>query len=75
MQHNLVPISAKRDMTEEELTRAMKYSAHASSTKEMEFVWEDLAEQAQTDQISISPLWSIRHLPRLWIPPLADIPQ
>ena len=62
-------------MTTQELTRAILYGAHSSATKETTFVITQLDEQARANQISLFPLQAVHHLPRLWISPLATIPQ
>ena len=70
-----VPIPTKRGMNDTELTRAIRYSAHSSATKETTFVRKELQEQAQAGHIALFPLRAVRHLPKLWLSPLAAIPQ
>ena len=62
-------------MTERELTRAIRYGAHTSDTKETSFIRTEIAEQSQAGYITLYPLWTIRHLPRLWLSTLEYIPQ
>ena len=62
-------------MTDDELTRAIRYGAHSSATKETTFVQTELQEQAQAGHIKLFPLRAVRHIPRLWLSPLAAIPQ
>ena len=70
-----VPIKTEKGMTTQELTRAIKYGDHSSATKETTFVRTELGEQVRADHISLFPLRAVRHLPPLWLPPLAAIPQ
>ena len=70
-----VPIHTKRGMTNTELTRAIRYGAHSSVTKETTFVRKELQEQAQAGHIALFPLKAVRNLPKLWLSPLAAIPQ
>ena len=42
-----VPISTKRGMTDAELTRAIRYGAHSSATKETTFVRKELQGQRE----------------------------
>ena len=70
-----VPIQTKRGMTNTELTREIWYGAHSSATKETTFVRKELQEQAQAGHIALFPLRAVRHLPKLWLSPLAAIPQ
>ena len=60
---------------EKDLTRAIRYGAHASVMKETAFIKTDLAEQSWAGHITLYNLQKIRHLPRLWIYPLVAIPQ
>ena len=62
-------------MTDGELTRAIRYGAHSSATKETTFVRTGIKEQAQAGHIALFPLRSVRHLPRLWLSPLTGTPQ
>ena len=59
-------------MITQELTRAILYSAHSFVKN---FVRTKLTKQARTVHIDLSPLQAVRHLPRLWISPLAATPQ
>ena len=70
-----VPIKTERGMTDTELTREIWYGAHSSATKETTFVRKELQEQARAGHIAIFPLRAVRHLPKLWLFPLADILQ
>ena len=70
-----VPIKIERSMTNQELTRAIKYGAHSSATKETTFVRTELGDQAQAGHIALFSLRAFRHLPRLWLSPLTSIPQ
>ena len=62
-------------MTDDELTRAIRYGSHSSATKENTFVQKELQEQAQAGHIELFLLRAVCHLPKLWLPPLAAIPQ
>ena len=62
-------------MTDTKLTRAIRYGAHSSTTKETTFVRKELQEQAQAGHIALFPLRAVIHLPKLWLYPLAAIPQ
>ena len=75
MQVHGVPIKTERGMTGTELTRAIRYGAHYSATKEITFVRKDHQEQAQAGHIALFPLRAVRHLPKLLLSPLADITQ
>ena len=70
-----MPIKIDQGMTDDELTRAIRYGAHYSATKKTTFVRTGLQEQAQAGHITLLPLRAVRLLPRLWLPPLAAIPQ
>ena len=70
-----VPIKTERGMPAQELTRAIQYVAHSSATKETTFARKELQEQAQAGHIALFPLRAVRHLPKLWLSPLAAIPQ
>ena len=69
------PIKTERGMTTQDLTRAIKYGTHSSATKETTFSRTELEEQAQAGHIALFPLRAVCHLPRLWLSPLAAIPQ
>ena len=75
MQVHGVPIKAERGMVAQELTRAIKYGADSSVTNETTFVMTEIKEQAQACHIALFPLITVRHLPRLCLPPLVAIPQ
>ena len=62
-------------MTKQELTREIRYGDHSSATEESTFVRTELAEQARAGHIDHFPLRAVRHLTRLWLSPLAAIPQ
>ena len=62
-------------MTDTELTRAIRYDAHSSDTKETTFVRKEIQEQAQAGNIALFSLIAVCHLPKLWLSPLAAIPQ
>ena len=51
-----VPINTERGMTDDEITRAIRYGAHSSATKESTFVRTELQEQAQAGHIALFPL-------------------
>ena len=51
-----VPIKIEKGMIEEELTGAIRYGAHSSTTKETTFVRTELQEQAQAGHITLFPL-------------------
>ena len=70
-----VQIKIERGMKDAELTRAIRYGTHSSDTKETTFVRKELQEQAQAGHIALFPLRAVRHLPKLWLSPLAAIPQ
>ena len=70
-----VPIKIERGMTDAKLTRSIRYGAHSSATKKTTFVRKELQEQAQAGRIALFPLRAVRHLPRLWLSPLAATPQ
>ena len=70
-----VPIKTEQGMTDTELTQALRYGAHSSATKETTFVQKELQEQARAGHIALFPLRAVRHLPKLWLSPLAAIPQ
>ena len=67
-----VPIKIEKNT---EITRAIIYGAHYYATKETTFVRTELQEQAQAVHITLPPLRAVRHLPRLWLSPLAAILQ
>ena len=73
-QHGL-PISLPRGMLEEELGAALHYGSNSSNMKEMDFVHQELAKQFQAGHIVVSPLTAVRNLPKLWLSPVAAIPQ
>ena len=62
-------------MTAQDLTRAIKYGTHSSATKETNFVRTELEEQARAGHMTLFPLKTVHHLPRLWLSPLASILQ
>ena len=62
-------------MTNQELTRAIKYDTHSSATKETTFVRTELGEQARAGHIDLFLIRVVRHIPRLWISPIAAILQ
>ena len=70
-----VPIQTKRGMTDAKLTRAIRYGAHSSTTKETTFVRKVLQEQAQAGHIALFPLRVVRNLPKLGLSPLSAILQ
>ena len=70
-----VPIKIERGMTDDYLTRSIRYGAQSSATKEITFVRTELQEQAQAGHIELLPLQAVRHIPRLWLSPLAAIQQ
>ena len=43
--------------------------------KEVNFSHQELAEQVQVSHIIVFPLSAVRNLPKLWLPPVAAIPQ
>ena len=75
MRKHGVPINMPYGMTDKELESAISYGSHSSSNKERSFVRRELAEQLQAGNIAIFPLAAIRHLNKLWLSPLAAIPQ
>ena len=75
MQVHGVPTNTERGMTDTKLTRANRYGAHSSATKETTFVRKELQEKSQAGHISLFPLIAVHHLPKLWLSPLATIPQ
>ena len=74
MQEHGVPISAKYGMTEQDLTRAVRYNTHASATEETDLVRAELSKQARSGHIALFSLLAIHHLPQLWLSPLVSIP-
>ena len=56
MQVHGVPIKIERDITDDELTRAIRYGAQSSATKETTFVRTELQEQSQAGHILLFPL-------------------
>ena len=70
-----VTIKIEQGMTDDEITRDIRYGTHYSATKETTFVQTEIQEQAQAGHIALSPLRAVRHLTRLWLSPLAAIPQ
>ena len=70
-----VPIKAEQGTTDHELTRAIKYGAYSSATKETTFVRTKLEEQARAGRIALFTLRAVRNLPRLWLFLLASILQ
>ena len=62
-------------MTAQELTRAVKYGAHSSATKETTSARTTLEEQSRAGHIALFPLRAVRHLPRLWLFPFTAIQQ
>ena len=70
-----VPIKIEQGMTDDELTRAIRYGAHSPATKETTFVRKDLQEQAQAGHIALFPLRAVHQLPKPWLSPLAAILQ
>ena len=65
MQVHGVPIKIERGMTDDELTRAIRYGTQSSATKETAFLRKELQEQAQAVHISLFPLRAVPHLPKL----------
>ena len=57
-----VPIKIERGMKDKELTRAIRYVANSSATKETTFVQTELQEQAQEVHIPLFPLQAVHHL-------------
>ena len=70
-----VPIKTERVMTDTELTRAIRYDAHSSSTKKTIFVRKYLQEKSKVGHIALFPLRAVLHLPKLLLSPLAAITQ
>ena len=62
-------------MTDQEITRSVRYGTHASAMEEMDFSRAELSKQAWAGHTALSPLWEILHLHRLWISPLTSIPH
>ena len=48
---------------------------HSSAKKEVDFVHQDLAYQVQAGHIVVSPLYTVRDLPNLWLLLVAATPQ
>ena len=70
-----VPITMMHGMTDKDLKNAISYGTHASANKEQSFLRGKLSEQLQAEHVDIFSLAVIRHLPRLWLYLLANIPQ
>ena len=75
MRLHSVPIKDQEIMTEQELKRAILYGARSSVTKETTFVRTNLSKKAQAGHITLFHLQEVHHLPRIWVYPLAAIPQ
>ena len=75
MREHGVPMSAKRGMTKQELTRGICYSTHSSAAKETAFFRTEWAEQARAGRISLFLLRAILYLPQLWLSLLTAILQ
>ena len=73
-QHGL-PISLQRGTSEEELRAALHYGAHSSAVKDVDFVHQELTEQVQSGHIVVFLLATVCNLPKLWLYPVAAIPQ
>ena len=58
-----------------ELCVSLHYGAHSSAIKEVDFVYQEIVEQAQAGQIVVSPLATVHGLPKLRLSPVAVIPQ
>ena len=71
---NWIPIYLSRGIPEEEIHVALHYGPHYSASKEVDFVRQDIAEKVQAGQIVVSPLATVRGLPKWWILPVAVIP-
>ena len=57
-QHGL-PISLPREISEEEFRAALHYLAHSFAMKEVDFVHQELADQAQAGHIVVLPLTTV----------------
>ena len=62
-------------MTIKECAKALGYYAHASAIKEVDFFHMELIEQVQAGQISVFTFATISKLNKMWLSPLAVIPQ
>ena len=70
-----VPINMPRNMVGKELKSAITYYDHYSANNKITFVRGYIAKQLQAGHIDIFPLEVIHHLLKMWICPLAMIPQ
>ena len=54
---------------------ALRYCAHASAPKEIQFFHIELIKQAQAGQIFVLPYYELSQIHKLWISPLLTTPQ
>ena len=73
--HHVIPISVLHRMSEEDICAAFHYGAHSSASKEVVFFHQEISTQVQEGHAVVSPLSAVRSIPKLWLPPVAIIPQ
>ena len=54
---------------------AVRYGMHASASKEAEFIHAELADRMPVGHVAVFPLESVIALQKLWLSPVAVIPQ
>ena len=62
-------------MDDEDKEAAICYGNHTSSNKEADFINADLDDQLQEGHMAVSPLEAVNSLHKLWLSPVAVIPQ
>ena len=72
---NGVPIYLPRVTYEEERDTAIRYGTYASVRKEAEFIHAELAKQVQAGHVAVVLLEAVLDLHKLWLYPMAVIPQ
>ena len=60
---------------EKERNSTILYGTHASARNEADFIHAELAEQVQAGYVAFSPLEAFTALQKLWLSPVAFIPQ
>ena len=72
---HVMNISPPRGMTETELQTALHSGTHASAGKEMNFIHHELSKHIQADHPVVFPMLAVCATPKLWLSPVAVIPQ
>ena len=62
-------------MDTEEKEAALRYGTHASNLKEAEFIHTELDKHVHSRHASVSPLKAVNALQKMWLSPVAVIPQ